>query len=81
MNSNKTITKAFEITANNSSYNELAEQLTKEQRNLLYKAYLETQMLTIAQCIYGHKELVCDKYVDDICKWLSNIIGTYSKEQ
>lgn len=40
MNSNKVINDAFEITANNSSYNELRKQLTDEQKNLLFKAYL-----------------------------------------
>lgn len=79
MNSNKTITKAFEITTNNSSYNELAKQLNKEQKDLLFKAYLEIQILTIAQCIYGQQDLVCDRYVRNTCKWLSNIIDTYNK--
>lgn len=81
MNSNKTITKAFEITTNNSSYNELAKQLNKEQKDLLFKAYLEIQILTIAQCIYGQQDLVCDRYVRNTCKWLSNIIDTYNKQQ
>lgn len=38
-------------------------------------------MLTIAQSIYGHQDIVCDKYVKDMCKWLSNIIDTYNKER
>ena len=80
MKHNKVITNAFEITANNSFYNELAEQLTDEQKELLFKAYLEIQIFTIAQCIYSQQDLVCDKYVESTCKWLSNIIKTYSKE-
>lgn len=81
MKHNKVITNAFEIATNNSSYNELTKQLTKEQKSLLFKAYLEIQMLTIAQCIYGQQDLVCDRYVRNNCKWLSNIIDTYSKER
>ena len=81
MNSNKVITNTFDITNNTSSYNELRKQLTDEQKDLLFKAYLEVQMLTIAQSIYGHQDLVCDKYVKDMCKWLSNVIDTYNKER
>lgn len=81
MNSNKVITNAFDITNNTSFYNELRKQLTDEQKDLLFKAYLEVQMLTIAQSIYGHQDIVCDKYVKDMCKWLSNIIDTYNKER
>lgn len=81
MNSNKVITNAFDITNNTSSYNELRKQLTDEQKDLLFKAYLEVQMLTIAQSIYGHQDIVCDKYVKEMCKWLSNVIDTYNKEQ
>lgn len=79
MNSNKVITNVFDITNNTSSYNELRKQLTDEQKDLLFKAYLEVQMLTIAQSIYGHQDIVCDKYVNDMCKWLSNVIDTYNK--
>ena len=37
-------------------------------------------MLTITQSIYGHQDLVCDKYVNGMCEWLSNVIDTYNKE-
>lgn len=70
---------ALEILEGSSAYNQLFNQLEGEQRELLWKASWEQQILTMWQCIVHAKPLTCQAWRDKMHGWLMNVVRDYHK--
>ena len=75
--SSKAENAAMEILQGPSSYNQLAAQLEGEQLELLQKAWMECQILTICQSIWHRKQWTCQAWRDAMHGWLMNCVRSY----
>lgn len=68
---------ALEILQGTSAYNQLREQLEGEQAELLWKAALENQILTMWQCMNTSRNLTCQAWRDKMSEWLWQVVKDY----
>ena len=73
--------RASKILKGPSSYNRLFDMLGDDQEkcDLLHRAILEHQMLTILQCVWHAKELTCQAWRNRIYDWLINLVKDYER--
>jgi hypothetical protein len=77
--SSKAESAALEILKGPSSYNKLSSQLEGEQRELLHKAWMECQILTICQSIWNREQLTCQAWRDSMHELLMNRVKDYNE--
>lgn len=70
---------ALEILQGPSAYNQLHEQLEGEQAELLQKASLEQQIITMWQCMNTSPNLMCQAWRDKMSGWLMNVVRNYHR--